>query len=78
MQIQLTDPNDRPLATTTETSRSTVTYTTRALIDSFRREHVGVYTCTATLSSPRLQKSVISTTSHQIYIGKILPVLAIM
>ena len=67
IQIQLTDPDGRALATTTGTSRprSTANYT----INSFRREHTGLYTCTVTLSSPRLQESVIAKTIH-IYVGK--------
>ena len=65
--IRLTDPDGGALATTTGIARprSMASY----MINSFRREHTGLYTCTVTLSSPRLQESVITKAIH-IHVGK--------
>lgn len=66
-QIWLTGPDGGALATTNGTPRprSMAYYT----INSFRREQIGVYTCTVNLSSPRLQGRVITKTIH-IHVGK--------
>ena len=71
MQVQLTDPDGHSLATVETPSRSlsTANYTSRALINSFRRDQAGLYTCTVSLSSPRLQERVTSRAIN-IHVGK--------
>ena len=50
MLLSRTDPAGSPLTTTTP-SMSGSTYTSTAMVSSFRRDQSGNYTCTATVSS---------------------------
>ena len=57
IEIRLFDPVGNLLSGSTSSESSTL-YTSRALISMFQRHHSGLYSCTATIRSPSVVKSV--------------------
>ena len=68
VQILVTTPDHHLLPSQTAASNST-SYTSRAVISSFRNDQAGIYTCTITLSSSVFQDSITIESIH-IYAGK--------
>ena len=68
VQILMTTPALHLLPSQTTASNST-SYTSRAVISSFRNDQAGIYTCTTTLSSLVFRDSITIESVH-IYAGK--------